>query len=193
MEILYALIFGMALGFSLSVPPGPMNALIASESLASARRGVVTGMGAMSSDMVLGAIVYAIRSLLELGVYVRGIYLLGAVIVAWLGAGTLRNRMGKTVEPRDARTYARAFTVGITNPFQILWWLTAGLAFAYLGGPVLFVGLFLAIAVWIVAFPLVLHAGTHRSPKTAEAVRLVSASLMFLFAAYFALAAAGLV
>ncbi|MGI0130612.1 MAG: lysine transporter LysE, partial [Thermoplasmata archaeon] len=72
-----------------------------------------------------------------------------------------------------------------SNPFQIVWWLTAGLAFAYLGGLVLFVALFAAIALWVLAFPSALHLGTRRRPGAARAVVYVSAVILFAFAAYF--------
>jgi threonine/homoserine/homoserine lactone efflux protein len=75
--------------------------------------------------------------------------------------------------------------VGVSNPFQILWWLTVGIAFAYLGGLVLFAGLFGAIAVWIIVFPWVVHLGAERRPGIARAIVAVSGVLIFGFAAYF--------
>ena len=170
-----------------------MNALIASESVASVRRGILTGTGAMSADLALGLLVYLVRSIFSIGRYVRVVYIIGAMIITYLGVTTaLRHREGIGPQPRSS-TFLKALAIGVTNPFQILWWLTAGLAFAYLGGIVLFAGLFAAIAVWIVTFPLILHAGTSRYERSGEAVRLISAALMFVFAGYFAFAAAGLI
>lgn len=189
----YSFLFGMVLGFSLTIPPGPMNALIASESVKSVRKGIVAGTGAMSADLALAAIVFVLRSVVELGSFVRYIYVLGAAVICFLGVMILRNRKKSSPPLPDKRTYAKALALGISNPFQIFWWLTAGLAFAYLSGAVFFVGLFAAVAVWIVVLPYVLHAGTRAHAGFSEGVTIVSALLMFLFAAYFVLAAAGLV
>jgi threonine/homoserine/homoserine lactone efflux protein len=88
------------------------------------------------------------------------------------------------------RTYSTALAIGVSNPFQILWWLTAGLAFAYLGGLALFAGLFGAIAVWIVAFPYALSVGAERSPRFERGVAYGSGAIMAAFAVYFAYLAA---
>lgn len=190
MDPLYSLLFGMALGFSLTVPPGPMNALIASESVVSVKKGIVTGAGAMSADLILGITVYLVRATARIGAYVWIVYILGTAVVAYLGADMLRSGKNRPAARAGGWTYAKALATGITNPFQILWWLTAGLAFAYLGGILLFAGLFAAIAVWIVAFPVALHEGIRRQGDLSRLVSVVSACLMFAFAAYFAYMAA---
>ena len=177
---------GLLLGFSLTIPPGPMNAFIASQSVRAFREGVTAGLGAMSADLVLGILVYGLHSEVDLTAGLRWIYLIGAGVMVYLGIGLLR-RASRHPPPETSglRTYTKAFGLGISNPFQIVWWLTAGLAFAYLGGVVLFVGLFGAIAVWIVVFPWAVHTGTERRPDFARVVLVVSGVLVFAFAAYF--------
>lgn len=183
--------FGLLLGFSLTIPPGPMNAFIASQSVRSFREGVTTGFGAMCADLVLGGVVFALHSVVDLSSALRAIYLAGAAVMVYLGFSILRRASDRpTPETSGLVTYLRAFGIGISNPFQIIWWLTVGLAFAYLGGWVLFVGLFGAIAVWILAFPWALHRGTERRPGVARAVVVVSGILVFAFAAYFLVLAA---
>jgi len=185
-ELAFALVFGLALGFSLTIPPGPMNALIASQTVRSLRAGIVTGLGAMSADLVLGVLVYALRSVVDLGSVVRWVYLVGAVAMTFLAIRLLRPRRSAETPPTEAlRTYSQGVFVGVTNPVQIVWWLTAGLAFAYLGGYVLFLGLFAAIAIWVVTFPYALHLGTRGRPRVGEAVVIGSAILLLGFAGYF--------
>ena len=182
----FELAFGLLLGFSLTIPPGPMNAFIASQAVRSFREGLTAGVGAMSADLVLGVLVYALHSAVDLSAGLRWIYLAGAAVMVYLGVGLVKG--GSAHPPPETggvRTYTKALALGVSNPFQIVWWLTAGLAFAYLGGWVLFVGLFGAIAVWIVAFPWVVHAGTERRPDIARAVLVVSGVVIFAFAAYF--------
>jgi threonine/homoserine/homoserine lactone efflux protein len=48
-----SLFSGLLLGYSLAVPPGPMNALIAAWSLRSFHHGFAVGAGAMSADSLL--------------------------------------------------------------------------------------------------------------------------------------------
>jgi threonine/homoserine/homoserine lactone efflux protein len=185
-SFLFELALGLALGFSLTIPPGPMNAFIASRAVRSLGQGVASGLGAMSADAVLGGIVYLLRSEVDLTSLLRWVYLVGAVVMVVLGVGLLRRpRESAVPEVVGTRTYVTALGLGLSNPFQIVWWLTAGLAFAYLGGWVLFVGLFGAIAVWIVVFPWALHVGTRGRPRLAHAVVLVSVVLMLAFAGYF--------
>lgn len=186
MPIAFDLLFGFALGFSLTIPPGPMNALIASRAIHSLRAGILTGLGAMSADLILGVLVYGLRSAVDLGAIVRWVYLVGAGVMVFFGVRLLTRPTTAAVDPTAGlRTYSQAILVGVSNPFQIVWWLTAGLAFAYFGGIVLFVGLFAAIAVWVVSFPYALHLGSRGRPQVARAVLYTSAALMFGFAAYF--------
>ncbi len=187
MSVLTDLGFGMVLGFSLTIPPGPMNALIASISARSYRGGVVTGLGALSADLVLGGIVFGLYSEVHLAPVVRWVYAVGAVVMVYLGLRILRSPAEAPGEDEiGVRTFARALALGITNPFQIVWWISAGLAFAYLGGPVLFVGLFGAVALWVVAFPFAVHAGTRGHPSARRPIAVASALILFGFALYFA-------
>lgn len=191
MSFLPSLLLGVALGFSLAAPPGPMNAWIAAASIRSVRSGVVTGLGAMTADLILGSLVYALYSTVDLAPVIRVAYLLGGAVIAFYGVRLLQR---SRTPPPDLVTgpgdFVRALGLGVSNPFQIVWWLTAGVAFAYLGGVVLFLGLFGAIGIWIVAFPLAVRAGTRRFPTLERAIPLASAALLFFFAAYVELLAA---
>jgi len=184
--VLFDLGFGLLLGFSLTIPPGPMNAFMASQSVRAFRDGVLAGSGAMTADLVLGVLVFLLHTGVDLTSFLRWIFLLGAAVMIYLGVGIFR-RAAKGEEPTvtGLGVYTKALGLGVSNPFQIVWWLTVGLAFAYLGGWVLFVGLFGAIAVWIVAFPWLVHTGTERRPRVARAVVLLSSLLIFAVAAYF--------
>jgi threonine/homoserine/homoserine lactone efflux protein len=163
-----------------------MNALIAAQSVRSLRGGIITGLGAMSADLILAVLVYALRSEIPFGALVRYIYLVGAAVMVFLAIRLfLRQRSDDLAPSSEARTYSQGVVVGLSNPFQIVWWLTAGLAFAYLGGILLFVALFAAVAVWIIAFPYALHFGTRQRPRVAQAVVYVSSAILIAFAVYF--------
>ena len=190
MSGLFEVAFGLLLGFSLSVPPGPMNALIAARSVRAFRPGLLTGLGAMTADLILGTAVYLVQSEIDLTGVVRYVYALGCVVMGFLGYRLLtRPPAPARVVPGELATYSSALGIGLSNPFQILWWFTAGIAFAYLGGIVLLIGLFGAIAIWVVVFPYAMHAGVRRYPRTEHLVRWVSGAILVGFAAYFALLA----
>lgn len=179
-------LFGLLLGFSLVVPPGPMNAWIAAGAARSFRNGVVTGLGAMSADALLGAVVYLVDRSVDLPEVVRYVYAVGAAVMAYLAWRLWRRSPVPEPAPRERTVYARALALGLSNPFQVVWWLTAGIAFAYLGGLVLFLGLFGAIAVWIVAFPWAVHAGASRHPALERGILIASGAILLGFAVYFA-------
>jgi len=184
-SVLESVLFGVVLGFSLAVPPGPMNAWIAAVAARSYRSGVVTGLGAMTADGVLGAAVFLLERAVDLHAAVRFVYLLGAGVMGYLGLHLLRSTALVESDLPDERTFLRALGIGLSNPFQVVWWLTAGVAFAYLGGAVLLLGLFGAILVWVTAFPWAIRAGARRHPSFERAVRLASAAILLAFAGYF--------
>jgi threonine/homoserine/homoserine lactone efflux protein len=191
---LYVWVVGMALGFSLVIPPGPMNALIAVRSVRSLPNGISTGLGAMSADLILGALVYALHTLVDLTPVVRWVEACGAAVMAYF-AYRVFTRETRTEPPPpgpNVRVFSEALLVGGSNPFQVLWWLTVGLTFAYLGGILLLAGLFAAIGVWIVVFPYSLHRGARRFARGPRLVALVSGGLLVGFAGYCALLAAGI-
>jgi threonine/homoserine/homoserine lactone efflux protein len=187
MSSLYEIAVGLLLGFTLTAPPGPMNALIASQAVRSLRRGILTGLGAMSADAILAVVVFVLSTAIELTTFIRPIYALGCGVMGYFGYRLLVPHPPSIAPPTGSvRTYSTALLIGISNPFQILWWLTAGLAFAYVGGALLFAGLFGAIAMWIVAFPYALTVGVQRFPLVERWVTYGSGFVMVAFAAYFA-------
>ena len=190
MSAAYEAAFGLALGFSLTVPPGPMNALIASRAARSFRKGFLTGLGAMSADLILATVVYLLQSEIDLAGVARYLYAVGAVVMAFLAYRVLSHRStAERVDSGGLATYTSALAIGLSNPFQSLWWLTAGLAFAYLGGIVLLVGLFAAVAIWILVFPYAVHAGLRRYPGAERALTWISGLIIVVFAIYFAVLA----
>ncbi|MFZ0698578.1 MAG: LysE family transporter [Thermoplasmata archaeon] len=192
MNVAAPILLGIALGISLAAPPGPMTAFIASLSVDSWKRGFLAGMGALSADGVLASIVFGLSTVVDLGAYVRYVYVLGAAVMIGFGVLVLRSRHGAAPVARPGwHVYLQGFGLGLSNPFQILWWLSAGLAFAYAGGALLFAGLFGAIVVYVLAFTYLLRTGVGRYPAARRWIVLGSAMLIFAFAGYFVFLAAG--
>lgn len=184
------LILGALLGASLAIPPGPMNAWIVGASSRSYRAGVATGLGAVTADGILGIAVFLLGRATDLHSVVRFVYVLGAGVMAYFTIRLLRGVGRPPVLASELRTYSQSLVLGLSNPYQILWWLTAGVGFVYVGGPLLLAGLFGAIVLWVLALPVAVRAGTRRSPRVERAVLVGSAAAMAVFAAYFVLLAA---
>ena len=192
MSLLSLFAFGALLGFSLTVPPGPMNALIAARAANSWRAGWLTGLGALTADGILGAVVYAFQSVVDLSAYIRAIYAVGSLVMAVVAFLILRpHPRSEPPAPSNATAYGQGVVTGLSNPFQIVWWLTAGIGFAYVGGAPLFAGLFGAILVWVIVFPWAVRTGTEHYPSAEPWIRIGFGALLAAFAAYFALLAAG--
>ena len=150
---------GVALGLSLAAPPGPMNAIIAEESvLRGWRSGFRAGLGAMSADACFFALaLLGLVAVVRDAPTVRGVlFAVGGVLMLYFaygaasdataaaaafgdavaadGAGTAADGAGKAAtdgsgtatEAEDGKGFRKAFVLAFTNPYQILWWLTAG-------------------------------------------------------------------
>lgn len=207
---------GVLFGLALAAPPGPMNAIIAEESV---RRGwsagFRAGLGAMVADFIFFLFAVAgLVTLIEAAPRVRaGMVAVGGVLMLYFGYDALAN-IGETLtaddEPGANRGFLKAFVLAITNPYQILFWLTvgvgllspgtldvlsvlpavgdslAGLVVVETGSPLLVGGLFGGIVVWIVGFPAALVGGRNRVDRLAPLVAgvsglvLVGAGTLFL-------------
>jgi threonine/homoserine/homoserine lactone efflux protein len=175
--LLLPFVRGLGLGFFLAAPPGPMNALIASESMKGFFHGWRTGFGALTSDMVwaalawVGALTVFEPTPMRFAVHITGGALMGWFAWgAWKGAEKLRRRSTVDVTPPPEHSvklhlhgYGRAFALGLTNPYQIGWWLTAGTAFITEFGWAILGGLFVGILLWITTFSASVHWGARRS------------------------------
>ncbi len=183
---LYDFVLGMAFGFLLAVPPGPMNALIAAEATRSHIHGISVGLGAMSADGILMVITYLFSRVL--GHYVYYLYFVGFGVMTYLAISILRS----TFSPRGSGggrspvlNYVMGISMGLTNPYQVFWWLTAGLSFMSIFGILSVAGLFLAILIWVFTFSYAVHVGkVYGGSRVGFAIKLVSAIGIIAFAIY---------
>jgi threonine/homoserine/homoserine lactone efflux protein len=115
----------------------------------------------------------------------------------------------------DRRGFTKAFALAITNPYQIVFWLTVGVRMLqpgtvdvlshtpYVGGaldgvlvvttgsPALIAGFFLGILCWVGGFPASLVAAGRRVDEFAPTVAAVSAVVLAGFGVVFLYDAAG--
>ncbi|MGC9135664.1 LysE family translocator [Caldivirga sp.] len=186
-DAVYEYLLGLALGLSLAVPPGPMNALIAAEALKTPLHGTAVGAGAMSADATLMVLTYFLYRLVK--PYVPYVYFIGGGVMIYLAVLMLRSSnittsvhgLGSVI-----RNYTKGYAMGITNPYQIGWWLSAGLTLISIMGLFSIAGLFTGILMWIVTYPLAVYTGKkYLGGKYEVIVRVISGIAIMGFAVYF--------
>jgi len=200
MFVVTSILVGMALGLSLAAPPGPMNAVIAEESvLRGWVAGTKAGLGAMTADAIffvlaLAGVVTFVQDMPTL----RGVMVgLGGLLMLYFAYGAAHDARRTFTTSGDAQSekgFQKALVLALTNPFQIIWWLTAGVGLlnpgtievlgyrlATTGGPVLIGGFFAGIVVWIVGFPGTLVAAGRRVDVLAPIIAYLSAAVLAVF------------
>jgi threonine/homoserine/homoserine lactone efflux protein len=211
MAIVETLVVGALFGLALAAPPGPMNAIIAEESvLRGWRAGFKTGLGAMTADvlfffMALGGVVAFVR---ELPTLREAMFLVGGALMLYFAYGAVRSARDqfRNAATPDSRGFSKAFLLSLTNPYQILFWLTAGvglltpgtvdvLSYASdslagilvveTGSAALVVGLFCGVAGWIVGFPAALTAAKSKTETLTPVIAYGSAVVLGGFGVYF--------
>lgn len=180
---------GIALGLSLAAPPGPINALMAAQAISSSRlSGFLVGLGAMTSDATFLAITYTLSGLLVLNETARGALSMVSFCLMILLA-YLTWRASKRIDLTPKRSihipYLTGLTVGLTNPFQLSWWMSAGLSLISSIGLVIIIGFFTGILIWITSFPSVLSWAGRGRPWVYKGVVYFSIGLLVAFAAWF--------
>ncbi|WP_266077308.1 LysE family translocator [Haladaptatus caseinilyticus] len=200
-ESLVSALAGVVLGLSLAAPPGPMNAVIAEESvLRGWWSGFSAGLGAITADacffvLALAGVVAIVRE----APFVRSVMVgVGGLLMLYFAYGAAKDATGTFTgedNDADAKGFRKAFALAITNPYQIIWWLTAGVGLldsgqfdalsgvpgsliVTTGGPVIIVGFFAGIALWISGFPAALVAAGTRVDSFAPAVAYLSAGVL---------------
>jgi len=201
-----------------------MNAVIAEESvLRGWFAGFRAGMGAMIADAcffvlsLLGLVAFVSRYPRVRGAMVA----VGGVLMLYFAYGAARSARMTIAEPIDGaarepgRGFRKAFVLALTNPYQILFWLTvgvgllepgtldvlgttpyvgdalAGLVVVRTGSPTLVVGFFAGILLWVMGFPATLVVARRRVERAAPVVSALSALVLAGFGVVFLADAAG--
>ncbi len=217
---------GAVFGLVLAAPPGPMNAIIAEESvLRGWPAGFRAGLGAMLADALFFALAFlGAVAVVDRTPWLRSVlYLLGGALMVYFAVGAFRDADaarsfsadGAGPPPAeagvdaDSKGFRKAFALALTNPYQIAFWLTAGVGLiepgrldvlahapavgdalagtlvVETGSPALLVGFFAGIGLWIVGFPAALVATGRRVDAAAPAVAALSGVVLAGFGAAF--------
>jgi threonine/homoserine/homoserine lactone efflux protein len=215
MAVLLSVFGGILFGLALAAPPGPMNAIIAEESVVRGwHAGTIAGLGAMTADVI-----FFVLSLLGVATVVERFPLLQGVMVGVGGllmlyfavdaARSAQTTLTGSAVPADSRGFQKTFVLALTNPYQILFWLTVGVALlnpgtidilshtpvlgdaltgvvvVETGSIALLGGFFAGIAIWIVGFPGILAVTDDRIDALSPVVAAGSAVILVGFGVFF--------
>jgi threonine/homoserine/homoserine lactone efflux protein len=161
MDLMY-LLRGLAIGFSIAAPVGPIGVLCIRRTLADGQTsGLVSGLGAATADAIYGCVAgfgltFISSFLVSQQSWLR---LIGGLFLCYLGIKTLLAKPAE--EAAQARgtsligAYASTFFLTITNPMTIISFaaIFAGLGLAaaganYVSAGVLVFGVFSGSALW---------------------------------------------
>ncbi|MFT4944553.1 MAG: threonine/homoserine/homoserine lactone efflux protein [Halovenus sp.] len=205
---------GLLFGLALAAPPGPMNAVIAEESVVRGwPAGFRAGLGAMSADIVFFFLALAgLVTVVERYPGLRGVMVtVGGLLMLYFAVDAARS-VGDTLadaETGGGRGFSKAFVLGLSNPYQILFWLTvgvglldpgrldvfarlpavgdtlAGAVVVHTGSVALVVGLFVGVLLWIAVFPAALVVAGRRIEAAVPVVAGISALVLGGFGVLF--------
>ncbi|MFC7186099.1 LysE family translocator [Halorubrum yunnanense] len=219
MNLLVTLGAGVVFGLALAAPPGPMNAVIAGESVLRGRfAGFRAGLGAATADAIFFVLAYlGVVAVVDSFPLLRGAMVAGGgVLMLYFAVGAARGarasfRPTSGDEPsiEAGKGFRKALVLALTNPYQVLFWLTVGVGMlrpseldvlarlpvvgadlagtlvVSTGSPALIGGFFLGVLIWIVGFPVGLAAAENRTETFAPVVAVVSAVVLAGFGVFF--------
>ena len=210
---------GVLFGLALAAPPGPMNAVIAEESVLRGRlAGFRAGLGAATADAIFFVLAYVgVVAVVESFPLLQGVMVaVGGVLMLYFAVGAAQGARASFRPTADedsiaaeGKGFRKALVLALTNPYQVLFWLTigvgllrpgeldvlsrlpvvgadlAGVLVVATGSPALIGGFFLGVLVWIVGFPTGLVAAERRIETFAPLVAVLSAVVLAGFGVYF--------
>ena len=122
------LLTGVLLGLSSGLTPGPLLALVASETLRhGVRAGVRVALAPLITDLpIILTTILLLRPLADHALPLAAIHFAGGVYLAWLGVEGVRFRGEERVAVNSADGLRRGVIANFLNPSPYLFWLTVG-------------------------------------------------------------------
>ena len=175
---------GLLLGISLAAPPGPITSMLINRATRSIPGAVSVGLGAMTADCILMLLTILIGTEFSLYRYVHYIYPVGAAFFIYLGYRILTSHDSSNTNRTGG--YVAGVSVGLLNPLQIGWWLTAGLGVYERFGIITIIFLFAGALLWVFILTGAVRVATKRfEDKMENIVKVFSSGFLFIFGAVF--------
>jgi threonine/homoserine/homoserine lactone efflux protein len=197
-DALQILLSGVALGFSIAAPPGPVTAfsaqLVVSRSWFS---GWLVMIGATVADGVFFVLTYYGVARLVTPAERGVLFVLGGLLMLYLAFTTVKaagRRDGGATPARSNRWSSSAarrspfllgLSIGLTNPYQLGWWVAVGAGMVADFGANVAVGFFVGIVSWTLIVTALIHEGVRRYQRISPAISYASAAIMVSFGAWF--------
>lgn len=197
-DALQVLLSGVALGFSIAAPPGPITALaaqkVASRSWLS---GWLVMLGATAADAVFFVLTYYGVARLVTPSERGLLFVAGGLLLLYLAFSTAKSARrpeGSTSPSRSDRwssssmgkyPFFLGLSVGLTNPYQLGWWVAIGAGMVSEFGGSVAVGFFVGILSWTLIFSTLVHEGVARYQRLAPVIAYASAAVMAGFGLWF--------
>lgn len=189
-----------------------MNAVIAEESVTRGwHAGTFAGVGAMLADVVFFLLaMLGVATIIEnMGQLESVLYLLGGALMVVFAIDAARAALSSTSytdidTDRTATGFQKALILGLTNPFQLAFWVTVGVALVKPGtidlgehtqllgtfvietGSIsLLGGFFGGIVAWIIVYPVTVGAIGERIDAAGPIIAAISAVILAAFGAIF--------
>lgn len=186
MDGLLVALSGVILGVSLAGPPGPVTAIMVNRAAESVLKGAFVGFGAMSADFILMILTFLFRARLNLTPYDPYIFLLGSFFFILLAYLIFRSKENEQHGRKYNSGYLAGLSIGLVNPMQIGWWLTAGLGFYDKFGLLPFYFLFAGIVFWVFFLSLIVYKFSNRYGSAVNTgVKIFSIVSLTAFGFYF--------
>lgn len=188
---------GLAIGFGIAAPVGPIGVLCIHRTLADGRAvGFAAGLGAATADALYGAVAAFGLTLVSRALVGQRVWLqaVGGLFLCYLGIRTWMTAPAATAEPSRrgpglVSAWASTFALTLTNPTTILSFVAifAGLglgagAGGYRPAALMVLGVFLGSALWWLL--LSTGVGFVRSALTREGLRWVNRLAAVIIAAF---------
>ncbi len=180
---------GAVLGVSIAAPPGPVNAAATYQVTKSWMAGWLTLLGATTADAIFFVLTYfGLTSLVASGEARDLLFVVGGVFMLYIAYSTLRRAKVKQASGpvRGGRfPYLLGLTIGLTNPFQLAWWIAVGIGMISTFGLSIVAGFFVGILAWTLFFSTILRAGLARYQRIYPVLVYVSGAILILFGLWF--------
>jgi len=117
------------------------------------------------------------------------LFALGGALMLYLAFSTVRSasrtEMAPQPSPRARSPFLMGLTLGLTNPFQLGWWVAIGAGMVSQFGASIAVGFFAGIVAWTLFMTALVSSGVARYRHLAPLIAYASGALIAAFGLWF--------